>query len=413
VATVTVSPALSTLTPGGKQVFTAVARDGAGNVVAGTPTWAVVNGGGTIDANGEVTAGNTAGAFNNTVRAQVGGISGYASLVVQPGPVAAVTVTPATATLAPNGVTSFSAQVRDAFNNVRNDAVTWAATAAAGAITQGGVFTASASPGSYPNAITATVGAVSGNASVNVNTGALSQLTILPASATTRVGGTIGFTVTGRDGNGNVVPVTPTWLVVQGGGTINSAGIFTAGTTPGSYVDTVQVQANGLAATATVIVTVGPVVSIDLTPAYPEVDPGNSVQFGAVAKDAYQNVVTGTAFTWSAIAQAGVIDPQGLFTAGQQPGDFASAVTVTAGNVTANASVRVRGQVQSDGGTGGGSGSDGGVVTTDGGSDVTLQATPAGCGCSGAGSPEAVLPFALFAMLLVLRRRGNAPRQGS
>jgi kynureninase len=42
----------------------------------------------------------------------------------------------------------------------------------------------------------------------------------------------------------------------------------------------------------------------------------------------------------------------GLFTAGGSPGDFASAVTVTAGNVTAHASVRVRGTAVADGGPG-------------------------------------------------------------
>jgi uncharacterized protein (TIGR03382 family) len=405
VATVTVTPVSATLTPGTRQLFTAVAKDSNNNVVAGTPTWSIVAGGGTIDAAGEVTAGNTTGTFNNTVRAQVGGISGYATLVVNPGPVASVTVTPATATLAPGGTTSFSAQVKDAFNNLRTDAVTWTANAAAGAITAGGVFTAATAPGTYNSAVTATVGTVSGTANVSVQTGALSQLTILPASATLRVGGTVGFAVTGRDGNGNVVTVTPTWLVVQGGGTINAAGIFTAGTTPGTYVDTVQVQANGLAATATVVVTVGPVVSIDLNPAYPEVDPGNSVQFTAVAKDAYKNIVTGTAFSWQASANAGTIDSSGLFTAATTPGDYSNAVTVSAGAISATASVRVKGVVpNTDGGAGGGGGSDtdGGTGGFGGGS-VDFEATPKGCGCTSGGA--GMVSFALLTFVLALRRR--------
>jgi hypothetical protein len=31
-----------------------------------------------------------------------------------------------------------------------------------------------------------------------------------------------------------VVPITPTWAVVAGGGTISAAGLFTAGTLPGT-----------------------------------------------------------------------------------------------------------------------------------------------------------------------------------
>jgi len=46
--------------------------------------------------------------------------------------------------------------------------------------------------------------------------------------------------------------VSYTWAVVAGGGTINSTGLFTAGNTPGTYPNTVQVTAvkDGIVRTA-------------------------------------------------------------------------------------------------------------------------------------------------------------------
>src|SRR5581483_3029789 len=239
------------LTPGAMQQFSATARDANGNVVSVPITWAVVSGGGSIDASGKLTAGNTAGMFNGTVRATAAGVSGSANLTVTAGPASQIVLSPASATLAPGGTTAFSGQVKDALGNPTSDPITWSVSpAAAGTITQGGVFTASAQVGSYPSAVMATAGAATASAGITIQAGALSQLVVEPGSASVRAGGTIAFTATGRDVSGNVVSVTPQWVVVHGGGTVNAQGVFTASTTPGMYLDTVQALANGLSSTA-------------------------------------------------------------------------------------------------------------------------------------------------------------------
>ncbi|MBS2031220.1 MAG: hypothetical protein JST54_25195, partial [Deltaproteobacteria bacterium] len=344
VSTLTVGPASATLNIGQHQTFTVTATDSNGNPVSVTPTWSVVAGGGTIDAStGDFTAGNAAGTFNGTVQASAGGLTATASIIVLPGATASVFVNPTSATLAPNGTTTFSAQTIDAHGNATTDTVTWAADANAGTISTNGVFHAGANPGSYPNAVTATVGSLSAAASVTISQTALSQLQLLPASTSVRAGGTIAFSVTGIDVNGNTVSVSPTWTILHGGGTIDANGVFTAGTTPGTFVDTVQASANGLSATSTVVVTAGPVVAVSVSPAHPTLQPGATQLFSATATDAYGNVVAGSTRTWSADPAAGTIDVTGLFTAGNIAGDFASAVSVTVDGIVGTASVLVTG----------------------------------------------------------------------
>lgn len=82
VATITVSPDTAVLPINGTQQFTALGRDAGGNLVALTPTWSQVSGGGAIDTNGLLTAGTVTGTFGSTVRATSGGVHGSATLVV-------------------------------------------------------------------------------------------------------------------------------------------------------------------------------------------------------------------------------------------------------------------------------------------------------------------------------------------
>jgi hypothetical protein len=425
VATVTVMPSNATLGTGATMNFMAIAVDSLGNMIAGTPTWSVVAGGGTINAStGSFTAGATAGTFTNTVQATIAGVSGFATVIVQPGAVTRVVIAPMSVTLAPSGTTTFTAQAMDANNNVVTAPVTWAATVSSGVITQGGVFTAGTSSGNYPAAITATVNGISGTANVSINAGALAQLTITPSVATTQAGGTVGFTATGRDGNGNSLVVTPTWSVVAGGGTISTAGVFSAGTMTGTFANTVRAESNGVTAFATVTVSPGPLSRLELTPTSATLEPGALQQFSAVAQDAFGNPV-GASVTWSANSNAGSISAGGLFTAGSMPGDYLDGVTATSGNVTATASIRVGLPMVTDAGTDAGTGetdagvdagmmmnSDAGMNPADGGTQVVpdggsgnIIGNSSGCGCS---SSDAMAP--LFGLLLLALRRRRLAR---
>jgi peptidoglycan-associated lipoprotein len=62
------------------------------------------------------------------------------------------------------------------------------------------------------------------------------------------------FLAQGKDSAGNNFTFSPTWTVVAGGGTINNDGLFTAGTVPGSYVNTIKASQASVAGYATVTV---------------------------------------------------------------------------------------------------------------------------------------------------------------
>jgi hypothetical protein len=83
--------------------------------------------------------------------------------------------------------------------------------------------------------------------------GALNRIEVSPDPATLVTGGTQQFTATGYDTSNNPIPNLPvTWEVVEGGGTIDAAGLFTAGATPGTYADTVRASYSGIEGLATI-----------------------------------------------------------------------------------------------------------------------------------------------------------------
>ena len=339
-ASITVSPNPATLTAGGTQLFTAVGRDANGNVVPIAPSWTVVALGGAIDGAGLFTAGATAGTFTNTVKAASGAVSGVATVIVNAGALATITVSPNPATLAINGAQQFTAVGRDAGGNVVAITPTWSVTAAGGTIDAAGRFTAGTVAGTFVNTVKATSGALSANATVIVTAGALASIAVTPNPATLAIGGTQQFTAVGSDANGNVVPLTPLWSVVAGGGVVDGAGLFTAGTLSGTFTNTVKATSGAISGTATVIVNTGALASITVTPSPATVAIGGVQPFTAVGRDANGNVVAIVA-TWSVVAGGGVIDGTGRFTAGTTAGTFTSTVRAVSGAVSGSATVIV------------------------------------------------------------------------
>ena len=82
-SSIVVSPNPQTLPPGATAQFTATGTDASGNPMSITPTWSVVNSGGSVDAGtGLFTAGSTTGTFSGSVRASSGGKFGVATIIV-------------------------------------------------------------------------------------------------------------------------------------------------------------------------------------------------------------------------------------------------------------------------------------------------------------------------------------------
>jgi hypothetical protein len=254
-ATLTVTPNPDTLLISGTQQFTAVGKDAGGNVVATTPTWSVVAGGGTIASAGLFTAGTLAGSFPNTVKATSGSISGTATVVVGAGVLATMTVTPNPKSLLINGTQQYTAVAKDAGGNVLAVTPTWSVVAGGGAINSTGLFTAGVVLGTFTNSIKAASGAIFGTATVTVGAGPLASITVTPNPDTLAANGTQLFTAVGKDAGNNVLVISPAWSVVASGGAIDGTGLFTAGAVAGSFLNTVQATSGLISGNATVVVT--------------------------------------------------------------------------------------------------------------------------------------------------------------
>ena len=196
--------------------------------------------------------------FANTVVASVGSISGRASMTVLPGALAIITVVPTPVTLAVTGTQQFTAVGRDAGGNIVTFTPTWSVVAGGGAITQAGIFTAGAVPGTYTNTVQASNNTLRGFATVTVTVGPLATITVTPNPVTLPATSTQQFVAVGRDASGNVFVIAPTWAIVNGGGSLDVNGLFTAGAVAGTFNNTVRATSGSISGTATVTVTVAP-----------------------------------------------------------------------------------------------------------------------------------------------------------
>jgi hypothetical protein len=342
-ATISISPSPDTLAAGSTRQFTATGKDASGNTVSITPAWSVASGGGTISSAGLFTAGTTAGTFANTVKATSGSVSGTVTVTVTatgPGPLATITLSPSPASVAAGGTQQFTAVGKDAGGTVVSITPTWSIVAGGGTIDSAGLFTAGPVAGTFTNTVKATSGTVSGTTTVTVTVGPLATIALAPSPDTLAINATRQYVAVGRDAGGNEVSITPTWSIQASGGSVDNAGLFTAGTTPGTFENTVKATSGSVSGTATVTVTVGPLAAITVTPNPANVAVGTTQQFTATGKDAGDNVVSlSTPATWSVEAGGGTINGTGLFTAGTASGTFLNTVKATSGLVSGTATV--------------------------------------------------------------------------
>lgn len=184
-----------------------------------------------------------------------------------------VVISPSNTVLGVDGVQQFTAQ---AYNNgnqpISNVTYFWLVTAGGGTITSTGLFTAGSALGTFPSTVevvavqnsVTTVAMASVTVTPAGTAGPLATVVVTPGNATVASGGTQQFTAQGYDASGVAIPgLAYTWNVVAGGGTIgNTTGVFVAGTTTGTFTNTVQatVNLNGTltVGTATVVVSTSP-----------------------------------------------------------------------------------------------------------------------------------------------------------
>jgi len=315
-----VTPSTATIPAGGAQQFTAAGYDLGGNPVAISPVWATD--GGNVDATGLYTH-TVAGTYR--VFANDSGVSGSASVTVTPLSAVSLVVTPPSATITADQTQQFTATEYDTYGNPIAVSPVW--TAGNGTVDATGLFTPW-SVGTW--AVTATDGLLSDTATITVVAGSLASIVVTPPTATITADQTQAYTATGYDAKGNVVPIAPVWST--DGGSIDSTGLYSP-TPVGTW--TVTATDGPISGTAQVIVTVGVLVSIVVTPPTATITADDTQQYTATGHDAQGNAVPINP-TWS--ASGGSVSLSGLYTA-TPTGTFT--ITATDGALSGTAQVIV------------------------------------------------------------------------
>lgn len=319
-----ISPSSATVGAAQQQQFSASGYDAFGNEVGGlTFTWTTTGGIGTVTSGGLFTAGSSVS--SGTVTASSGGVQGTATVDVSAGPIHNIVIEPTSAGLIVDETQQFTATAYDAFDNPLSVSFTWSVTGSVGTVTSSGLFTAGRQAGS--GSVIASADGASGSADVTVGPGPVHTIAVTPSTLSIQCGGTQQFAAEVYDQYGNPISgLLFDWSVEGPIGTVDSSGLFTAGTS----VEEGQVLASYGSAegTAAVTLTPGPVAYVLVTPVVVSVRVDETQQFTAAAYDEYDNQVEDVPFTWSADSSIGTIDQNGAFTAGQ---------AVSAGTVTAEA----------------------------------------------------------------------------
>jgi hypothetical protein len=151
-----------------------------------------------------------------------------------------------------------------------------------------------------------------------VETPVLTSITVTPTPVTLYGMQSQQFIATGKDqfGNAIAIPANPTWTAT--GGTVSTSGLYTAGKEIGIYE--VAIQSGTIIGRAQVSIVESPVPTIEISPNPIMVHPNQSLQFTAVCKDQYGNVIVNPALAWS--ATGGTVSQTGLYTAGTELGNY-------------------------------------------------------------------------------------------
>lgn len=256
------------------------------------------------------------------------------------------TVAPTTASVAAMAMQTFTAAVRDQFNqSIAAPTVSWTVSGG-GTISASGVFTAG-STGGGPFTVTATSGSANGTAQVTVVANAAPTIaTAAAANPSPVTGSTTALSVLGADDAGEAAllyawsATGPATVTFSPNGT-NAAKASTATfTRAGTYSVTVTVRdVPGLTVTSTVSVTVNQTpTTLSVAPSAATLAPSGAQTFTASVVDQFAQPITATP-TWT-VSGGGTISTGGLFTAGTTPGGPFT-VTAAVGSLMGTAAVSV------------------------------------------------------------------------
>jgi hypothetical protein len=263
-ATISVSPPTPSVTAGTTQQFSAAVYDQFGALIASPSlTWSVASGIGSISTSGLYTAPGSTGSA--TIKAVAGSVDSTAAVTITAANLNPTVVTPATAGTSPvTGNTTVLSVLGNDPAGAAGLTYIWTSTstpanAPAPTFTLNGSNAAKTTTAQFFQAgtyiLTATIYDPSGYSVVSSVTVVVNQtvssLYVLPPKANVTPGATQQYSVKAIDQFSDLISSVPVTWSVTGGGAINSAGLFTANQSSGTY--TVQ-AISGLTATTTLTV---------------------------------------------------------------------------------------------------------------------------------------------------------------
>ena len=291
-------------------------------------TWSTSGGGSTISTQGVFRSTKKGNYKVRAVQSLASGAKLIDSVTVVVGAVAGevITVDPVAPTLSKGASRLFEAKGHLPDGTVTTPVVNWRASG--GAIDTSGVYTAGTSTGTYPLAATLNDGSLTGGTAVTVVAATLTQLVLNPSQVTLTTGGTVQFAVAGSWSDGSSAAPSVAWSAT--GGSVSADGLYTAGSTPGTF--RVIASYGGLADTAAVAVS-APVsrtlTSLTVSPKVFSLSAGGTQQLTATALWSDGSTTLPTV-TWN--ASGGTISSSGLYTAGSVAGNYWA--TVSAGGLS-------------------------------------------------------------------------------
>lgn len=312
---ITLNPANPSIGPGASQQFTAAGTysDTSTHDLTSSAGWTSSNlSAATINATG-LAIGVAPG--SSVVAAALAGQSGSTTLNVGPSLVS-IQVTPATPTIAATTSVAFTATgvYSDGSQQNLTASVTWSANSSGATITSNGVATGVA-PGQTN--VTASVGTITGSATLTVSSATLVSIAVAPGSPTIAAGTTQQFSAIGTfsDESTQDLSTQVSWSSSNSPvATINLNGLatsFVAGSA------TITATLGTVSNAANLTVTAAVLTSISVTPANSSLLVGGTQQFTAtgIFSDSSQQNLSGSA-TWASSNQnAATVSAAGLVTA--------------------------------------------------------------------------------------------------
>jgi heme/copper-type cytochrome/quinol oxidase subunit 2 len=310
--------------------FQATGYDKNDNEAAFATQWSTTDPLGSITSGGFYTAGK-AGTW--AVKCENNGqtVTKSVPVVVTPGPLDSISITPSEVNLTADESVTFSAVGLDINGNEITITPSWEASGGGTISNSTGLFEASDMGHWF---VYANYSGISASAYVNVTYGVLTSIEVTHSGFELKPGDQRQFVAQGYDSDDNARPVDPNWAV-DGGGIINTAtGLFEA-----RWAGTWQVFANesGISGQSTFVVVSGNLNLILITPVNAEVVSGDSINYDAEGRDSMGNSIS--------INPAWKVDGGGLINSGT--GIFSAEkagtwiVTATLGEVVGTTSVVV------------------------------------------------------------------------